>query len=221
MPNNARTAGTDRLIAVITAAALVTVVLVGLHRLGGDPDTARPGQFPSSLNPYSQEGSESATGLPSIRATNDAVPYARSISEALFTWDTTSGLYPRDYAAVVLAESAPGSDEANMLATDVAGYLPADNVWQQLRQYRTTQRIEIYGVQVAADWNRIVDAAHGQIPDGTTAITIRAFRHRDSIRDNVQDATREKISFTVLLACPPRVDDRCYLLRISELNDPL
>ncbi|WP_152691015.1 hypothetical protein [Jiangella alkaliphila] len=201
----------------------MTVLLLGLNQLGDGPDPARSGQpvAPLPPSPSSSTPGEPDTGPGSIPATNDAIPYARAIAEALFTWDTTTGLYPSDYTSVVLAETAPDTDETDELATDVAAYLPTDNTWQQLQAHQTQQRIEIYGVQVAAGWNRIVDDAHGQIPDGTTAITIRAFRHRDSIRDNVQDTTREKITFTVVLACPPRVDERCYLLRLSELNNPL
>lgn len=219
MPKIARPAGRRGLKAVIALAALVAVVLVVLYRLGDEPDTGRAGEFPSSLNPYASDTPEG--GLPSIRATNDAIPYARDLSEALFNWDTTSGLYPRDYAAVVLAEAAPDDDEANELAADLAGYLPADDVWRQLRQYQTKQRIEVYGARISSGWSSVVEESHGQVPNGTTAVTIRAFRYRDSVHNDEQDTVREKVTFTVFLACPPRVEEWCRLLRFSELNDPL
>ncbi|PZF86039.1 hypothetical protein C1I92_02290 [Jiangella anatolica] len=205
--------------AVIAVVAFVTAVLIVLYRLGDEPDTSRADELPSSLNPYAQDPPDG--GLPSIRATNDAIPYARAISEALFNWDTTSGLYPRDYAAVVLAEAAPDAEEARDLATDVAGYLPADDVWEQLRQYQTKQRIEVYSARVASGWSSVVEESHGQVPDGTTAVTIRAFRYRDSVHNDEQATVREKVTFTVFLACPPRVEEWCRLLRFSELNDPL
>ena len=84
--------------------------------------------------------------------TNDAVPYAREVANALFTWDTMSGLTPRDYANVLIADADPSGIETGGLITDVATYLPADDVWAQLRQYETRQWLEVYGIQVPGSW---------------------------------------------------------------------
>lgn len=52
-------------------------------------------------------------------------------------------------------------------------------------------------------------------------MNIRGTRQRDGVSDGQQDTPKEQVEFTVFMGCPPRFDDRCYLLRLSELNNPL
>lgn len=214
--------------AIAGGLALVAVVIAGLYGLAGDPEsepavTLEPvGPLPQTPTTDVPTGDPSTTPeLPVLPKTNDAVPYAREVANALFTWDTMSGLTPRDYANVLIADADPSGIETSGLITDVATYLPADDVWRQLRQYETRQWLEVYGIQVPSSWGQIVSESRGQIPDGTWAVTVRAYRHREGVWEGQQDTTREKVTFTVFVGCPPRFDERCYLLRLSELGNPL
>ncbi|SEE94468.1 hypothetical protein [Jiangella alba] len=218
-----------RLVAAISGGlALVAVVIVGLYGLAGDPEPG-PSVTLEPVGPLPQtpptgaptDDPSTAPELPVLPETNDAVPYAREVANALFTWDTMSGLTPRDYANVLIADADPSGIETSGLVTDVTTYLPADDVWRQLRQYETRQWLEVYGIQVPSSWGRIVSESRGQIPDGTWAVTVRAYRHREGVWEGQQDTTREKVAFTVFVGCPPRFDERCHLLRLSELGNPL
>lgn len=220
-----------RLVAV-TAAVLVVAatVVMGLFALGGEPDdAATPPSTPlEPIPPFPQEPSAAPSmepgerqDLPELRETTDSRVYARSVATAVFTWDTTSGLTPRDYANNVLAGSDPSGVETAGLMTDLASYLPADDVWRQLRQYETKQTLRIESYWIPATWDEAVDEARDQIPEGTYAVNIRGTRQREGVWDGRQDSTKDVVEFTVFMGCPPRFEDRCYLLRLSELNNPL
>jgi hypothetical protein len=222
---------TRRRAIAVAAAVLVTgaVIVTGLYALAGEPDKAATST--TSLEPVPslpQEPGESPTvggdesrGLPELRETTDSRVYARSVATALFTWDTTSGLTPRDYANNILAGADPSGVETAGLMTDLAAYLPADDVWRQLRQYQTKQSLRIESYWIPTAWDQAVDEARDQIPEGTYAVNIRATRQRDGVWDGQEDTTKDVVEFTVFVGCPPRFDDRCYLLRLSELNNPL
>lgn len=219
-----------RLIAAVAGFLVLAVAIVmGLYGIGGEPDEA-PTSSPSfePVPSLPQEPSdapstelEARPGLPELRETTDSRVYARSVAEALFTWDTTSGLTPRDYADNIITGSDPSGVETAGLMTDLASYLPADDVWRELRQYQTKQSLRIESYWIPPAWDEAVDEARGQIPEGTTAVNIRGTRQRDGVWDGQEDTTKEQVEFTVFMGCPPRFDDQCYLLRLSELNNPL
>jgi hypothetical protein len=220
-----------RRIMAATAGSVVLVgaIVVGLYALGGDAEPERIS--PPSLHavpslPQEPSGTpatelDERQGLPELRETTDSRVYARSVAEALFTWDTASGLTPRNYADNIIAGSDPSGVETAGLMTDLASYLPADDVWRQLRQYQTKQSLRIESYWVPTAWDQAVDEARGQIPEGTYAVNIRGTRQRDGVWDGQEETTKEVVEFTVFVGCPPRFDDRCYVLRLSQLDNPL
>jgi len=73
---------------------------------------------------------------------------------------------------------------------------------------------------VPAGWASAVDQAHGELRPGTIAVTIDGTRHRTGIWNGEASSTASPVSFTVFVACPPAFD-RCRVLRLSQLDDPL
>src|SRR5690606_2072498 len=134
-----------RRLVVLISAAVVVLLLVGVGVYGlvagprttSDPPPARPS--PTALGTTEQGPRE----LAPIPETDDPEEFARAVAEALFGWDTTSGLMPLDYTSVLLAVADPSGVEQASLASDIAGYLPNRETWVELRKYSTTQRLEL------------------------------------------------------------------------------
>jgi hypothetical protein len=59
----------------------------------------------------------------------------------------------------------------------------------------------------------------GLLP-GTTALTIQGTRHRAGEWEGEPVATEQDVAFTVFIVCRPSYP-RCYLLRLSRLDEPL
>ncbi|MFC7620667.1 hypothetical protein [Microlunatus sp. GCM10028923] len=199
------------------------IVLIGVGTYGiiagpaDDPASDDPEIGPSPL----RSTSTSPEPPPDPSTISDPEQFAARVARQLFSWDTTSGLGPLDYAAMILTVADPAGDEQAGLAADVANYLPPQPAWIELRRYATRQWLTIDRPSIPRSWTDAVQQAKpGSLSAGTTAITIDGFRHRAGIW-NTQDVTStRKVAFTIFVVCPP-ADVSCRLLRLSKPDAPL
>lgn len=215
-----------RLIALIAAGALVLIMaVVGIYGLAaGRKDAATPKPITTGTTAAPSTPVPSTVLTPHLSAIprgRDPEKFAQSIANALFTWDTGSGFMPLDYTAVILDVGDPSGTEQPGLASDVATYLPTREAWVDLRRYATTQSLAIENMYVPDAWaDAVAQARPGQLPPGAAAYTIEGTRHRDGIWNSQPTSTDAAVSFTAFMACPPD-GDPCYLLRLSQLDNPL
>ena len=87
-----------------------------------------------------------------VERSSDPETFARNVATAVFAWDTGAGFMPLDYTAVVMEVADPTGTEQAGLANDLSAYLPVREAWVDLRQYATTQHLEITDVFVPAAW---------------------------------------------------------------------
>ena len=219
-----------RLLIAATAGGLALLLLVGVGIYGlvrgpAAPTNPAPGERPSTTAPMTPAPTSDAELEPLDQRLGPEA-FARAVAEALFTWDTTTGLTPSDYAQV-LADAAHGS-EADAFAGDVRAYLPTNDAWAQLRTYATRQWLTIDKVFVPNVWETAVDqAAPSQIPAGAIAYTISGTRHREGFWGTDPVEASRPVSFTVFLVCTPPTPGRgtgsglCEVLRLSQLDNPL
>ncbi len=218
-----------RLVIVLAVAGAILAALVGVGLYGlllapsAEPaasptpsETATPGPAPDT--------SSVATGPsapPAVSTTSDPEAFARSVAEALFTWDTATDFGPSDYAQAIVDVGDPTGEEAPALAEDVRAYLPTQEAWAELRSYQTRQWITIDEVAVPAGWaDALEQAAEGQLIPGTVAYTIDGTRHRAGTSGTDPVETEHAAAFTVFVACEPTFDE-CALLRLSQVDEPL
>lgn len=228
MKTNPASWSRGRMIAVI-AGGLLLLLLVGIGVYGliagpQRPTVTDPGSDPPVTTPG--ETGPSAPRLPQVTPSSDPDDFARNVAEALFAWDTGSGLMPLDYTSVILAVGDPSGTEQAGLAADIAGYLPTREAWIELRKYATTQHLTIDNSFVPEAWGQAVEQAQpGQLPAGATAITIEGTRHREGVWNGEPVTSEHPVSFTVFLACPPPAPEfrtgLCHVLRLSQLDNPL
>ena len=228
MKTNLASWSRGRLIAVI-AAGLVLLLLVGVGVYGlitgpRPPDDRAPDPAPTVTAPGETE--PVAPGPPSVVPSHDPDEFARNVAEALFGWDTGSGLMPLDYTAGLLEVGDPSGAEQAGLASDIAAYLPSRQAWIELRQYATTQHLAIDHSFVPEAWDQAVEQAQpGHLPPGATAVTIEGTRHREGVWNGEPVTAEQSVSFTVFLACPPPAPQfrtgLCHVLRLSQLDNPL
>lgn len=211
-----------RLVVIVTAAALVLVLVgVGVYGLVTGPRTSDPPPATSSAPSGPVAPGGDPRELAPIPETDDPEEFARSVAEALFAWDTASGLMPLDYTSVLLEVADPTGVEQAGLASDIAGYLPTRESWTELRKYSTTQHLEITNVFVPEAWAEAVEQAQpGQLQPGTTAYTIEGIRHRAGVWNDEPTTSAHEVAFTIFLTCPPD-GDPCHLLRLSIRDQPL
>lgn len=213
------------LIALIAALSLAILAAgIGIYGLvigSGQPaDSNDPPSSSAAPNTELSREPTSQSRIPTIPQTTDAEAFARSVAAALFTWDTGSGFLPLDYAAVILDVADPTGFEQSGLAADIATYLPTQSAWAQLRPYATTQRLEITSTFLPDAWaDALTQARPGQLPDGAAAYTIEGIRNRSGVWNGDPVTAEQPVAFTIFIACPP--DDPCYVLRLSQLNNPL
>lgn len=213
------------LIALIAALSLAILAAgIGIYGLvigSGQPaDSNDPPSSSAAPNTEPSREPTSPSRIPTIPQTTDAEAFARSVAAALFTWDTGSGFLPLDYAAVILNVADPTGFEQSGLAADIATYLPTQSAWAQLRPYATTQRLEITSTFRPDAWaDALTQARPGQLPDGAAAYTIEGIRNRSGVWNGDPVTAEQPVAFTIFIACPP--DDPCYVLRLSQLNNPL
>ena len=210
---------------ITTAGAVLLVTGVGVYGLiagsRGHGESTGPVSPTTEHAPGPSNAPDGpAPRIPAIPHSTDAEIFARSVATALFTWDTGSGFFPLDYTEVILDVADPSGAEQPGLAADLATYLPTHDAWTQLRQYATTQRLEINSAYVPDAWaDALAQARRSQLPDGATAFTIEGIRHRSGDWNGDPVSADQQVAFTVFIACPPK--DTCYVLRLSQLNNPL
>jgi hypothetical protein len=207
---------------LVIAACLIAVGIYGLVRGPAQSDVA-----PSPRISVQTGGSPSSSRSPlpaaqaaSLPKTDDPVAYARGVAEAIFTWDTMSGLTPADYTNTIVAGADPSGLETPGLVADLATYLPTDEVWQELRSYQTRETLTIRAANVPAGWPEVLSQAGSQLRDGTTAVTITGTRHRTGTWGGQSQAAATDVSFTVFMVCRPAYPV-CHVLRLSQLGNPL
>ncbi|WP_338034658.1 hypothetical protein [Leucobacter triazinivorans] len=128
---------------------------------------------------------------------------------------------PLDYTSAILDVGDPSGYEQAGLAADIASYVPTRDAWVQLREYATTQSIEIETVDVPDAWaDAAAQARPGQLPPGAIAYTVNGIRHRNGVWNSTAESLSVPVAFTLFMACP-HDGDPCYLLRLSQLNNPL
>ena len=159
--------------------------------------------------------------MPQVPRSADPETFAQSVAEALFAWDTASGLLPLDYASVVLAVGDPSGTEQAGLASDISTYLPNRDAWIELRQYATRQHLVIDTTFIPDAWKEAVEQANpGQIAPGTVAVTVEGTRHRDGVWNGQPVTSEHPVAFTAFVVCAPSYPT-CHLLRLSQLDNPL
>ncbi|WP_392426372.1 hypothetical protein [Barrientosiimonas humi] len=218
-----------RLIALITAGIVLLLLIgVGVYGLIAGPHrpdhTTDPSTAPTVTAP---DGTGTTTpAAPGVVPSSDPEQFARNVAEALFGWDTGSGLMPLDYTAAILKAGDPSGTEQAGLASDIATYLPTREAWIELRKYDTSQHLTIDRSYVPKAWGQAVEQAQpGQLPKGATAVTIEGTRHREGVWNGEPVTSQNTVSFTILLACPPPAPEfstgLCHVLRLSQLDNPL
>ncbi len=214
-----------RLIIALTATGMIIAILggIGIYGLitGPIPDTPSGTTTPgSSSGPASSNEQPEEARLPKLARTNDPEVYVRSVAEALFTWDTFTLLTPSDHRAVLIEDADPSGTETPGLIADLDGYFPSASTWRDLAEYRTRQSIEIDRIFMPAQWDEAVTASGGQIVEGTYAYTVEGTRVREGVWYDDPVDSAHAVAFTVFVSCEP-VFDRCHLLRLSEIDNPL
>lgn len=214
-----------RLIIALTATGLIIAILAGIGIYGlitgptppAPSETTPPGLPSTSLSPSEEPGEPT---LPRLARTNNPEVYVRSVAEALFTWDTFTLLNPSDHRAVLVEDADPSGTETPGLIADLDGYFPSASTWRDLGEYRTRQSIEIDRIFIPSQWDEAVAASGGQITEGTYAYTVEGTRVREGVWYDDPVDSAHAVAFTVFVSCKP-VFDRCQLLRLSELDNPL
>jgi hypothetical protein len=217
---------TRRQVAPIVAAVLVlTALVVGIYGLVTGPGSSgtEPPQASSLVTATPQPTADPTRVDPAHRAlprTNDPIAYAQAVASALFTWDTAAGLLPSDYQAPVLADADPSGEETPGLIADVATYMPTLTQWLDLGTMNVIQTLTATSARVPSSWAAAAQQAHGELRPGTTAVTIKGIRHRNGVWNGEASSTSGPVSFTVFVACRPAFD-RCRVLRLSQLDNPM
>ncbi len=217
------------LIAAIAGGLILLLIIgFGVYGLIRGPQPAEPvdpvkTDSPAATHPTDTSGPES------VVAVGGPEGFAVAVAEALFTWNTTRGHGPADYAQMIADVTT--DKEADAAATDVRAYLPTQEAWAQLRTHQTRQWLTVDTIEIPAVWeDAVAQAAPGQIPNGTTAYTITGTRHRTGYWGTDPITTTHPVAFTVFLTCTAErnaatstdpITENCALLRLSQLDNPL
>ena len=209
---------------IVTGFVITCLAAVGFYGLVAGPHTsakppAEAPETPSATTPEPDQDPDTSA-LSSLPVTNDPEAYVRAVAEVLFTWDTFTLLAPVDHRGVLIEDADPTGTETPGLITDLDGYFPSASTWRDLAEYRTNQRIDIDRVFVPEQWAEAVAASGGQIVEGTHAYTVEGTRHRVGVWYDEPVTSAHSVAFTVFVSCEPMFE-RCHLLRLSELDNPL
>lgn len=205
-----------RLLVVAAGVLVLLVVVVSYAAFANRDRSAGAGTTGNSPPP---EPPATPTSLPSLDAT-DPEAFARQVATALFAWDTRTTSSPQSVTEQLVAVADPTGESSAGLVSDIANYLPTDQIWIELRKYETRQWIEVASVEVPDLWATAEAQAGDELLPGTTAFTIRGTRHREGVWEGEDVATQLSVAFTVFIICAPTYPE-CHLLRLSRLDDPL
>lgn len=210
----------------VTGIVVIALIAVGIYGLITGPRTPpasppTPSAPGSTTNPPPSPGEKPGDEvLARLPETNAPEEYVRAVSEALFTWDTFTLRTPADHRAVLIDDADPTGEETPGLIGDLDNYFPSATVWVQLQEYRTRQYLEITNVTIPKAWDEARAAAGAGIADGTYAFTVDGVRHREGVWYDKPAQSEHPVAFTVFISCAPAFE-RCQLLRLSELDNPL
>lgn len=211
-----------RLIITLSALGLVLAILVGVGIYGliiGEPTRPAP-TAPTEDGPPVTDPTAPAGRVPPLPKTTDPEEFATAVAHALFTWDTFTLLTPRDHRDVLLEVADPSGYETPGLVTDLNGYLPDQNTWTRLQEYRTGQWLDITRIYVPEQWAEAEAVGGDAILEGTIAYTVEGVRHREGVWYDDPVTSQHDVAFTIFVACQPAFD-QCALLRLSILDQPL
>lgn len=217
---------TRRQLVLVLAGVIITAMVArgiyGLARGSSDESSDSMAANEQDVVAVPRAGSMTATAVPvaSLPRTSNPVVYARAVAEALFVWDTSSGLMPTDYTAPVLADADPSGEEVSGLLADVPTFVPTTEQWLALAEMEVAQTLTIDTASVPSSWSQAIAQSRGQLRPGTSAVTINGVRSRMGIWNDEPVQTMSEVSFTVFVACPPAFS-RCRILRLSQLDNPL
>jgi hypothetical protein len=197
--------------------ALTFIVIIGVLGLLRGPSTASELQALA----HTAKVSSASVGIDRPRpvlVTAHPESFARSVARALFDWDTRHEGGPSPWAQVLVDVADP--DEGSAVASDIRGFLPVTEMWEQLAEYGTRQWLEVESVHVPDAWSTALkQAIPGQIPQGAAAFTLVASAHREGTWNTDVIRTKRDVTFTVFIRCPG--GEPCTLLRLSQLDKPL
>jgi hypothetical protein len=197
--------------------ALMAITIIGILGLLRGPSTASKPSAPADQAPVSHAVPPADKPRP-VSVTGSPEQFARSVAQALFNWDTRHQGGPSPWAQMVVDVADP--NEGTAVASDIRGFLPEKEMWEQLADYGTWQRLEVKSVVVPRAWSTALrQATPGQIPKGAAALTIVANAHRQGIWNSDVIRTNRSVTFTIFARCPG--DEPCTLLRLSQLDKPL
>lgn len=223
---HARDGGPRRRRILVAAAALVALLIAaGVYAaLAPHPSgsaTQRAPQ-PGTVDPLlAHEVAPAGGELPALSPNEDPEAFARMVASAIFDWDTAAVVPLSEYIGRLVAVADPTGESAPGLVADLTTYLPTSAAWTDLRRYSTRQWLTIESTQVPTLWSRAKAEAgpNGLLP-GTVAYTIEGTRHRSGKWEGEPVATQHDVAFTLFAVCRPSYP-RCYLLRLSRLDEPL
>ncbi|WP_031289644.1 hypothetical protein [Leucobacter sp. UCD-THU] len=215
---------TRRSLAILIALGLIVTACaaVGVYGLlAGPPKPEHTEQTAAIDSPgRADEDVTSGPKLQPLAETRDPVAFARSIADALFTWDTQQLPGPDPVIEHISAVGDPTGYESPGLYQDLQHYLPTTDQWGQLRDYRTRQSLDIGTARVPDGWNKIASESADELPGGAVAVTVDATRIRSGVWQGEPTRATEEVAFTLFLACPEQTGS-CHLLRLSALGSPL
>lgn len=210
--------------AIVLLALLAALIFATVSFRSGTPTDPElvPTAEPDESGRWMLGSAEETTGvLRPLSPTADPETFARRVAAGLFDWDTASGTSRNAYVERLVAVGDPSGESTPGLVADIAGYLPNDEAWRQLRNYSTRQRIELDSLSVPTLWEQALrEAGPDGLAPGTTAYTVTGVRHRAGIWESEPVTSSHDVAFTVFIVCGPTYPE-CHLLRLSRLDEPL
>ena len=217
--------------ALSTLIVVLTLVLIAVVlRLA----TPSPVDDDHAASPAAPSATSTETGVPAgtptapdpaprapiAGGTTDPDRFARSVAEALFTWDTTSSNLP-NLTEQLLNVADPTGEETPGLLLDLRTYLPTPKAWTHLGQYQTRQWLEVTDAVEPDAWrDGVAQAPDGAVVEGTTARTVTGLRHRAGTWDGAAVSASSQVQFTIFMICAPAYE-QCHLLRLSTSDAAL
>lgn len=205
-----------RLLAVAGGVLLLLVAVVSYAAFANPDPSAEPR---TTSAPPSSEPIATQTSPPALDAAEPEA-FARQVATALFSWDTRTTSTPKSVTEQLISVADPTGESSAGLVSDVANYLPTDQIWIELRKYETRQWIEVTSVEIPGLWATAEVQAGDELLPGTTAFTVRGTRHREGVWEGEDVASQHEVAFTAFIVCAPTYPE-CHLLRLSKLDDPL